>query len=63
MRLSEDDGETFGWSRQIKDGDFVYSAAAQMQNGKIGVLFEPDNECREIKFASFSTEWIKGNEA
>lgn len=63
VRLSEDDGETFGWSRQIKDGDFVYSAAAQMQNGKIGVLFEPDNECREIKFASFSTEWIKGNEA
>lgn len=62
VRLSEDDGETFAWSRQIKDGDFVYSAAAQMQNGKIGVLFEPDNECREIKFASFSTEWIKGNE-
>ena len=62
VRLSEDDGETFAFSRQLKQGDFVYSAAAQMQNGMIGVLFEPNTECREIKFASFSTEWIKGNE-
>ena len=62
VRLSEDDGETFAWARQIKAGDFVYSAAAQMQNGEIGVLFEPDTACREIKFVSFSTEWIKGND-
>lgn len=63
VRLSEDDGETFAWSRQLKEGDFVYSAAAQMQNGRIGVLFEPNTECREIKFASFSVDWIKGKEA
>lgn len=62
VRLSEDDGETFAWARQIKAGDFVYSAAAQMQNGEIGILFEPDTACREIKFVSFSTEWIKGND-
>ena len=62
VRLSEDDGETFARARQIKAGAFVYSAAAQMQNGEIGVLFEPDTACREIKFVSFSTEWIKGND-
>lgn len=59
VRLSEDDGETFAWSRLLKEGDFVYSSAAQMPNGEIGVLFEPDTACREIKFASFTTEWIK----
>ena len=63
VRLSEDDGETFAWARQLKDGEFVYSAAAQMPNGEIGVLFEPDTACREIKFASFSVDWIKGKEA
>ena len=63
VRLSEDDGETFAWARQLKDGEFVYSAAAQMSNGEIGVLFEPDTACREIKFVSFSVDWIKGKEA
>lgn len=63
VRLSEDDGETFEWARLLKDGEFVYSAAAQMKNGKIGVLFEPNTDCREIKFASFSLDWIKGKEA
>lgn len=60
VRLSEDDGETFKWSRLLKEGDFVYSSAVQMKNGEIGVLFEPNTECREIKFASFTTDWIKG---
>lgn len=62
VRLSEDDGETFEWSRLLKEGEFVYSSAAQMKNGEIGVLFEPDTECREIKFASFTTDWIKEGE-
>lgn len=59
VRLSENDGETFEWSRLLKEGEFIYSSAAQMKNGEIGVLFEPDTECREIKSASFTTDWIK----
>lgn len=59
VRISEDDGETFTNSRLLKGDGFVYSAMTQLPNGKIGVLFEPDSECREILFASFSTDWIR----
>ncbi len=60
VRLSEDDGETFPYARQLKEGSFVYSALTQLPNGNIGAAFEPDTACREILFAEFSTDWIKG---
>lgn len=62
VRLSLDDGESFPHSRLLKPGGFVYSAAAQMENGDIGVLFEPNTDCKEILFASFSPEWVTGGE-
>ena len=62
VRLSEDDGETFKWQRLLKEGGFVYSAMTQLPNGRIGVLFEPDTECREIHFTSFTADWIKGGD-
>lgn len=62
VRLSEDDGETFKWQRLLKEGGFVYSAMTQLPNGRIGVLFEPDTECREIRFTSFTADWIKGGD-
>lgn len=61
VRLSEDDGETFPYSRQLKAGSFVYSTLTQLPNGHIGAAFEPDTACKEILFAEFSTDWIKGN--
>jgi hypothetical protein len=62
VRLSEDDGETFKYSRVLKEDDFVYSCLTLLPNGKIGALFEPDEKCKEILFTSFSLDWIKGNE-
>lgn len=60
VRLSEDDGETFKYSRVLKEDEFVYSAMTQMPDGNIGVLFEPDLECQKIQFTKFSLDWIKG---
>lgn len=62
VRLSEDGGETFPYSRVLKKDDFVYSSLTYLPDGNIGALFEPDSKCREILFAKFSLEWIKGNE-
>lgn len=62
VRLSEDDGETFPYSRVLKEDDFVYSSLALLPDGKIGALFEPDQECKNILFTKFSLEWIKGND-
>ena len=60
--LSEDDGETFPYRRQLKEDDFVYSCITQLPNGNVAVLFEPDSKCRQILFAEVSVEWIKGQD-
>lgn len=62
VRLSEDDGETFHYSRILKADSFVYSSLAQLPDGNIGALFEPDTECKNILFTKFSLEWIRGGE-
>lgn len=62
IRLSEDDGETFPYARQLKEGEFVYSAMTQLPNGNIGVLFEPDTACQEIWYGEVSLAWIRGEE-
>lgn len=63
VRLSEDDGETFAYSRILKEDDFVYSSLTQLPDGDIGILFEPDKECKEIVFTKFSLDWIKETQA
>lgn len=60
VRLSEDDGETFPYSRILKADSFVYSSLAQLPDGNIGALFEPDTECKNILFTKFSIDWIRG---
>ncbi|MBQ8210278.1 MAG: exo-alpha-sialidase [Clostridia bacterium] len=62
VRLSEDDGETFTYSRVLKEDDFVYSSLTLLPDGNIGALFEPDKECKNILFTKFSLDWIKGND-
>lgn len=61
VRLSEDDGESFAYSRRLKDGEFVYSSLTVLPDGDIGALFEPDTKCRQILFAKISPKWIKNN--
>ncbi|MEG2274792.1 MAG: sialidase family protein, partial [Clostridia bacterium] len=58
VRLSLDDGLTFPYSRQLKDGEFVYSSTALLPDGKIGVLFEGETTHTKIDFAKFPIEWI-----
>ena len=62
VRLSEDDGETFPYSRVLNEGSHCYSSLTQLPDGKIGALIEADPECREMYFTKFSLEWIKGLE-
>ncbi len=62
VKLSEDDGETFKYSRILKEDDFVYSSLTLLPDGNIGALFEPNQECKEIWFSKFSLDWIKGLE-
>ena len=61
--LSEDDGETFPYSRTLKSGDFLYSAMTQLPNGNIGILFEPDNSCKNLEFAEVSLDWIRAGDS
>ncbi len=62
IRLSEDDGETFAYSRTLKEDSFVYSSMTLLPDGNIGILFEPDLECKRIWFTKVSLDWIKGEE-
>lgn len=62
IRLSEDMGETFPYSRVLKEGPFVYSSIAELPDGSIGAFYEPDLECKNIDFVKVSIDWIKGLE-
>lgn len=59
VRLSEDGGETFPYQRMVKKGPFVYSCLAQLPDGNIGAMYEPNLECEQIDFVKFSLDWIK----
>lgn len=60
VRLSEDGGETFPYQRLLKEGPFVYSCLAQLPDGTIGAMYEPNLECKQIDFVKFTLDWIKG---
>ena len=62
VRLSEDDGETFPYSRMLNEGSHSYSSLTQLPDGNIGALIETDPESREMCFVKFSLDWIKGLE-
>ena len=50
LRVSEDEGKTWGWSKEIYAGGFAYSCLSKMSDGKVGVLFEKDGY-KTISFA------------
>lgn len=62
LRLSEDDGETWPYSRLLTEGMFMYSSLTQLPDGNIGIFFEGDPECKDIQFVKVSVDWIKGLE-
>lgn len=64
IRLSEDGGKTWSYSKVIEGGYFGYSCLTVMKNGEIGILYErihdhSDWNKMDIPFASFSLEWLK----
>lgn len=59
VRLSEDGGRTFSYSRVIKEDDFIYSSMTVLQDGTIGILYEDKNSVETMQFMKFTLDWIK----
>ncbi|MCK4745576.1 MAG: exo-alpha-sialidase, partial [Bacteroidales bacterium] len=58
VRISNDEGNTWPWFRTVIPSDYAYSCLTLLPDGKIGLLYETDRY-REIKFTSFSVDWVK----
>lgn len=51
LRMSEDEGETWTWSKEVYSGQFAYCCLTKMLDGRVGVLFEKDGY-KTISFAA-----------
>lgn len=60
VRLSEDEGKTWPYSRVIREAGYGYSCLTVLPDGRIGLLYEPDDEPGVILFTRFSLNWIMG---
>jgi sialidase-1 len=58
VRLSEDDGKTWPFSRLIYEGSSAYTSLAALPSREIGLLYERD-DYKSITFAHFPPDWIK----
>ena len=60
VRLSYDEGKTWGVSKVIHEGSSVYSCLMVMKDGSIGLLYEGGEESRydAIRVARFNLEWL-----
>ena len=61
IRISTNDGKTWDKSRLLVTGPFAYSSMALMKDGRIGVIYEPNNGA-EILFTSVDLAWIEKGE-
>ncbi len=57
IRMSEDEGNTWAYSRIIYQGSAAYSSMSVLQDGYIGILFENDDYSK-ITFSRFSVDAI-----
>jgi sialidase-1 len=57
VKLSEDGGITWPYSRVVKEGDYMYSCLTILMDNNIGLLYEADEK---IMFTKFTLDWIKG---
>ena len=58
LRMSEDEGKTWTWSKEIYGGQFAYCCLTKMKDGRVGVLFEKDGY-KTISFAAVELPSIK----
>jgi len=63
VRLSEDGGETWPYSKVITPDGYAYSCLTVLPNGEIGLLYEDnvyvDGSGCTIWFTRFNLEWLK----
>lgn len=64
VRLSEDGGNTWPYSKVVEDGYYGYSCLTVLKNGDIGVLYErvydySDWNNMDIQFGTFTLDWLK----
>lgn len=64
VRLSEDGGKTWPYSKVIEEGHYGYSCLTVLTNGAIGILFEriydhSDWNNMDIQFGTFTLDWLK----
>lgn len=57
VRMSEDGGRTWPYSRTVHEGVFWYSCLTVLTDGRIGLLYEGDEGF--IYYTAFTREWIK----
>jgi len=64
VKLSEDEGKSWGIARQIFSGQSAYSCLAVLADGKIGLLYENGDAhpYKKITFARFNLEWLTGGQ-
>nr|WP_309098597.1 sialidase family protein [Fredinandcohnia onubensis] len=64
IRLSEDGGQTWPYSKVIHEGGYGYSCLTALKTGEIGVLYEcmydsSDWNKMDTQFMKFSLDWLK----
>jgi sialidase-1 len=60
VRISEDNGQSWKWSKLIKPGAYAYSCLTQLQDGSIGLFYEAGNG--ELRYMNLSLPYITGGE-
>jgi sialidase-1 len=62
VRLSEDDGGTWGVSRLLYEGPSAYSSLAMLPDRTVGLLYERGEQksYERITFAHFDLAWVQG---
>jgi sialidase-1 len=60
VRLSRDEGETWGWAGVVYEGPAAYSSLAVLPDSTIGLLYERGERSpyEKITFARFSLDWL-----
>jgi len=60
VRLSEDGGKTWPYSKLVAEGEFMYSCLTVLPSGEIGLLYEGAGD--KIQYVKFTLDWIKNKE-
>ena len=64
VRMSEDDGRTWRYSKVIYEGPSAYSSLAVLRDRSIGLLYERGDTrpYEKITFVRFDARWLKSKQ-